>query len=202
MITIKTVPKEFYFKVGDTVEVKGTMKSGIGKVFKTCYITEQPKGELSYGLDYEQSFPQIAIIFEDGQRILYNAEDLIEGKIKSTTKIFSEGKTLEQHLKEIIVDNSLAGEELGFDGGQNSLLEQCENILPFIKPLLYIKTRLCSDNECCLGEFDSYTFKFKSEVEGVMLRNAGIPAFSLHIHVDGYAPTTMYLEINETMFTP
>jgi len=203
MIEIKEIPKEYHFKDGEVVEVKGDLKSGIGRIIDSFYPTEQPKGELSYTYKYGEPFPQLGVEFEDGTKIHYNADDLLAGKIKSTDEIFNTPRKLIDFLKEKKVDMSDAYYSLG-DPPQTEeelpLLKHLSNnnkIMKFVEPLFQEEVFNDSPETIFLGEFDSYVYIFRSVREGFMMRNSGVPAFVLSICVDGYAPVTIDLSTSE-----
>ena len=87
----KEVP--FKFEDGDLVVVQGALKSGSGVVIDTAFFdyeqvearaqrfAEGKGGELSYHLKAFEPFPQMGVRFEDGVKVHYNADDMIEGKI-------------------------------------------------------------------------------------------------------------------------
>ena len=205
MIEILEVPKEFVFNNGDIVEVTGILKSGVGKIFNSYYPTKQPKGELLYCFTYSESFPQLDVNFEDGKRIHYNGNDLLQGKIKKTDKTFNEAKKLRDWMNELIIDTTQACKDLSYlDEGteevKETLFEESKDIIKFISPLLDEDVFVDTHEEIFLGEFDSHTYVFKSANIGSALRNSGIPAFELFIYVDGYAPVTFELKVSEVYF--
>lgn len=194
-ITIKDVPKDCIFTKGQIVEVNGELKSGIGKVILAYYPTKQPESELSYSLKYNEPFPQIGLLFEDGEKLHYNANDLLAGKIKSTITKFREAKTLKDYLNCLIVSNSYIKEE-------KSLLKIIiENKIDKFIELLMNKKVYCNTQEkIFLGEFDRYEYIFKSVKIGEAIRNSGEHAFTLKIAVDGYAPSEIELKISEVYY--
>ncbi len=203
MIKILEVPPEMYFKQGDIVQVGGEMKSGLGKVFMAYYPTEQPKGELSYGMQYDQPFPQLGIVFEDGTRIHYNAGDLLAGKITHPIQVSLSSSPLLDILKAISVDYSQAASDLGDEDNPTMINTLWDTLGPtlqeVVRPLL---THLCfwpDERSFDLGELDRETVIIKSENRGSMMRNDGVHAFILEITVDGYAPTTINLLTSEVL---
>ena len=194
-IEIKNVPKEYYFSIGDIVEVTGNLKSGIGKVEFAYYPISQPDGELAYHFKYGEPFPQIGVRFEDGQGVHYNADDLIAGKIIKTNKVFVTPRKLIEFLKELKVIFETDG------GGEEVSVYYCcqDRILKFIEPLFEKLCYLPPDTKDVefIGEFDSHLYCFESIVKGEEFRNSGIPAFRLQIKIDGYSLPTFGLEITE-----
>lgn len=184
-IEIKKVPQEFIFKKGDIVEIKGKLKSVLGKIDFAYYPTTQPDGELAYCFKYNEPFPQIGVRFEDGKGIHYNADDLIAGIVQKSDKQLRVPNKLIDLLKELKVDFSEAYSDLNINCEKEeevvSLYDCCqERLLKFIDPIL---EKLCyypSDTEDIepIGEFDSHTYTFKSSIEGKAMRNAGVPAFT------------------------
>jgi len=178
------------FNVGDVVVVSGTMRSGIGEIFQVCYYK---KGELPYGFDIRSPKPQVGVKFEDGQKIVYNAFDILDGKLKKTDLSLHLPKTLEEVLK-----NTIIKRDFDFAPDSITLWEDTEDLHDFFKPLLNKEVYLKEyKKEVDLCEFDRFTYRFSSILEGVLMRNSGVPAFVLKLMVDGYAPTTFDLSISE-----
>ena len=68
--------------VGDTVQVDGDLHKGEGRVVMTCYPEKgESHGELPLGLETGCPFPQIAVAFKDRHSILYDGDDLAQGKV-------------------------------------------------------------------------------------------------------------------------
>ena len=203
MIEIKEIPQKYVFTKDMVVKVNSKLKSGIGKVVLAYYPTEQPKSELSYSLSYDEPFPQIYILFEDGEKIRYNADDLLAGKIIKTDEVFHIARKLRTFLSKLMVDTSQAAYDLGefsnYVDSNKSMLDiiYSSPLYLFIKPLFEKEVYSNTHKGIELGEFDNHTYIFSSVKVGQAMRNSGIPAFTLHITIDGYAPPTMKLETTE-----
>jgi hypothetical protein len=190
MIEIKTVP--YKFKKDDIVDVKGVLKTGKGTIIMAYYPTCQPKRELSYNCKYGEPFPQVGVLFEDGEKIHYNADDLIAGKIKISTDGLNPPLTLGEFLDKLTID-------MEFEGiGVVTLSSLCnKRIQKLLSSLLTTKFYSNEFEGIVLGEFDSFEYEFKSVSVGSMMRNSGEHSVIVYIKVDGYNPTTVRIITGE-----
>jgi hypothetical protein len=194
------------FKVGDSVDVL----LPDGKTWKfgqeiTHIIEKYPeaKGELMWGIPWGNPFPLIGISI-DGRGLHADGTDIEKGNIKHSEKKIEKPRSLEEELSSIIVDKSEAYTDLDEEdssGAKGSLWSHMPELLQeLIKPLLKMNVFPCDIRTASLGEFDNASFTLTSTKIGRAVRNSGQPGFVLTITVDGYAPTTMDLQINEAFY--
>jgi hypothetical protein len=123
------------------------------------------------------------------------------GKVEHSFKV----GTLKKELDTIEIDYTAAYEDLGNDtpddGAKMSLWKAMpKELQELVKPLLKMNVYPEEKRLVELGEFDDEALVFQSVKVGREIRNGGVPGFKLTLLVNGYAPTTMRLEINETFW--
>ena len=192
MIKIKEIPKKFIFKDGDVVNVRGVLKSGIGVIIDAFYPTKQPTGELSYTYHMSEPFPQLGVKFENGEKIHYNADDLIAGKVAKSKGKINQPRKLKDFLDNLTID-------MEFENRGIVTLSECcnERIKEILAPLYDMEFYSNKYEEISLDEFDSFEYEFKSVGVGIMMRDSGQHAVTIRINVQGYDPTTLAIETGE-----
>ncbi len=164
------------------------------KVEGFCLPPKKGQGELMYCWSYNRPFPQMIVTFENGHQERYCGQDAIDKFVKTTEKEFKENVSLQKLMDSVTVVTYFEEEH------SQTLTEACKNILPFIQPLLDKPVHSLDEDRIALGEFDSTILTITSVAEGKAMRNSGSKAFVLKIRLDGYAPNTFELKINETYF--
>ena len=215
------VPKELRLYKGDICDAHGQLIQGVVEIEAAWDYDNKPTSEIAYGWSTSNPWPQVrvkGIAPENaGKQIVFDAQDILDGNL-----VLHDGeyvpvvlkRPLREWLDMIIIDDGQSAIDMGYTPGDPRTLRETVKPRKIIWQLLTSfldamsvsysgkggKYPVTEEKTYYLGEFDAHEFWFESASKGYAMRNSGVPAFSIRVVVDGYAPPTMSLKVTEVEF--